>query len=277
MSALKHALIVPLYGDLHPDSLNRFKRWIQHGFFVVLVDNNPIGSLLNDVELAAVVPHHNRLGLAGGFNDGVAFALANGADCITLLDQDSLISTTSLLKLGHSCSPGLVVGPRIIDLERGSEHAPAKNRVRILISSGTTFLPSTWTKVGPYLGWMEIDYIDHEWCSRARSVGFDLEVLDEAVLFQTFGSRHPNHIAHLLGLQLYSPYRRAIALRNLKWLLLQRYIPMDIRLKELIKMLLKPWIWLIFEPERRRCLAVLRLGLSAPFNMPFPRNRLEKF
>ena len=58
--------------------------------------------------------------------------------------------------------------------------------------------------------------------------------------------------AHRLGLQLYSPYRRAVALRNLRWLLRQGYVPRDIRLKEAVKMLLKPWCWLALEPDRRR-------------------------
>ena len=122
---------------------------------------------------------------------------------------------------------------------------------------------------------MEIDYIDHEWCSRARRVGIHLSVIEESVLFQTFGIRHPNPIAHHLGLQLYSPYRRSIALRNLRWILFQRFVPLDIRIKELIKMLLKPLIWLSVEPERRNCLALLWLGLTAPLYKPFPRDRLE--
>ena len=124
---------------------------------------------------------------------------------------------------------------------------------------------------------MEIDYIDHEWCSRARRIGFHFAVIEQPTLFQTFGTRHPNYFAHLLGLQLYTPYRRAISLRNLRWLLLQRFVPLDIRLKEFIKMLVKPWFWFFLEPNRCRCLAVLWLGLSAPLCKPFPHARLEQF
>ena len=77
-------------------------------------------------------------------------------------------------------------------------------------------------------------------------------------------------------MQLYSSYRRAIALRNLRWLLVQSFVPLDIRLKELIKMILKPWIWLVFEPNRFRCLSIIWLGLTAPLNKPFPRDRLDE-
>ena len=274
--APKHALVIPLYGEYQIDCLDRLKCWVELGFWVVVVNNNPAFLPMNGVAATAVVHHHNRNGLAGGFNAGVNKAVADGADCITLLDQDSVISADSLRCLAESCGPGLVVGPRIIDKDRRSQCISSPDGVRMLISSGTTFEPSVWSKVGPYQGWMEIDYIDHEWCSRARKLGVYLEVSEQAVLFQTFGIRHPNHIVHYIGMQLYSSYRRAIALRNLRWLLVQSFVPLDIRLKELIKMILKPWIWLVFEPNRFRCLSIIWLGLTAPLNKPFPRDRLDE-
>ena len=276
VTAAKHALVVPLYGELQSEGLNRLRCWVQQKFWVVVVNNNPASSSLSGVVSNSVVPHHNLHGLAGGLNAGVHQAIADGADCITLLDQDSIISTASLERLSQWCSPELIVGPQIIDSTRRTEHTRAQRKIRMLISSGTTFEPSAWEKVGPFQEWMEIDYIDHEWCSRARRLGLNLAVLDGANLFQTFGSRHPNRLAHHLGLQLYSSYRRAVALRNLRWMILQEYIPLDIRLKELIKMLLKPMIWLILEGGRRRCLTVIWIGLTASLHKPFPRTRLEK-
>ena len=276
MSAFKHALIIPIYGVLQPDCIVRLRSFVRHGYFVVVVNNNPNRSSTNCVVATAVVHHHNRFGLAGGFNAGVAYAIESGAESITLLDQDSVISPDSLACLAQACLHGQVVGPRVVDVDRSSVHTSSSSRARMLISSGTTFLSSTWIQIGPFLEWMEIDYIDHEWCFRANTYGVHLSVIQQATLLQTFGLRHPNRFAHCLGLQLYSPYRRAIALRNLRWLLVQRYVPFDIRLKEFLKMLLKPFIWLTVEPHRRRCFGVLWLGLTAPLNKPFPRSRLEQ-
>ena len=275
--ASRHALIVPLYGELKHDCLKRLEGWTNDGFIVIAVNNNPHGSSLTGVVASSVVHNHNRSGLAGGLNVGVSLAIKGGAEYITLLDQDSVISSSSLLHLSRACAPGLVVGPHIIDDDRHIDHTPFSKRVRILISSGTTFVPSTWQHIGPLRGWMEIDYIDHEWCSRARRCGVKLTVVHHTFLFQTFGTRHPNHFIHLLGLQLYSPYRRAIAIRNLRWLLFHGSVPFDIRIKELIKMLIKPCIWLIFEPNRRTSLIVTWIGLTAPLERPFPRERLNLF
>ena len=275
--ASRHALVVPLYGELQTECLDRFKFWLKQKFWVVVVNNNPVDWPLEGVSASIVVGHHNQEGLAGGFNSGVNQAIADGAEFITLLDQDSIISSESLLLLSKRCNPNLIVGPRIFDVDRGSEHTRAHQRIRMLISSGTTFHSDTWKRVGPFQGWMEIDYIDHEWSSRARRCGIDLAVDEKARLVQTFGSRHPNRLAHHLGLQLYSPYRRAVSIRNLRWLLCQEFIPWDVRLKEFIKMLLKPFIWLILEPSRRRCLAVIWIGLTARLYKPFPHARLKKW
>ena len=273
--ANKHALIVPLYGDLEAECLERLSSWFQQGYWVVAVNNNPVGSSVEGVVANTFVHHHNRQGLAGGFNAGVDIAIENGANCITLLDQDSDISTSSLKNLAEACGPGIVVGPRIIDKNRVTDHMKTQGNVRMLISSGTTFVPGMWSKIGGFRSWMEIDYIDHEWCSRARKLGVKLLSIDNAILIQTFGSHHPNYLAHILGMQLYSPYRRAIALRNLRWLLFQSFVPLDIRLKELIKMIFKPFVWLILEPNRLHCLTVIWLGLTSPLYKPFPRRQLE--
>ena len=114
MSDTKHALVVPLYGELQAECLDRLKSWVERGFWVVVVNNNPTDSSLEGVEASAVVQNHNHHGLAGGLNAGIDVAIADGADCITLLDRDSLISCDSLGCLAKACSTKLIVGPRIL-------------------------------------------------------------------------------------------------------------------------------------------------------------------
>jgi rhamnosyltransferase len=283
LSALpfQHAVVVPLYGEIDLACLQRLQGFVDQGLQVVVVNNNAGPSQLPSGCAHRVVENHNHGGLAGGLNAGVSAALAGAADVITLLDQDSSIDPGDLRQLASHCRASqaeriTVVGPRIMDAARSCDHMAPANPARLLITSGTTFTPAGWRAVGPLLEWMEIDYIDHEWCSRARARRVWLQVLASARLEQVFGQRHPSWVAHRLGLQLYSPYRRAIALRNLRWLLRQAYVPWDIRLKELIKMLIKPWLWLVLEPgSRRAVLLALWVGLSSPLEQPFPRTRLE--
>lgn len=270
----RHALVVPIYGDMDHCCLERLIHYAESGFKLVVVNNNQNCLSELDGQAFFVVHHQNIGGLAGGLNAGVNALLESEVDVITFLDQDSIISVKSLDRLAESACLSRIVGPRVIDSLRGCEHTSSSSFVRILITSGTTFLLKTWTRVGGLLSWMEIDYIDHEWSCRARSVGLNLVVHNEATLNQTFGVRHPSPLGHLLGMQYYSPYRRSIALRNLRWLIRQEYVPLDIRIKEVAKMLLKPWVILMTEPGRQKYIQAMWVGMTAPLGKPFPRKRL---
>ena len=110
----KHALVIPLFGELQRECMYRLNAWMHHGFWVVVVNNNPVGSSMRGVCANTIVYNHNHQGLAGGLNAGVTAAVADGARCITLLDQDSIISVESQgiwqgMWSGRSYSPHLTV------------------------------------------------------------------------------------------------------------------------------------------------------------------------
>jgi hypothetical protein len=50
----------------------------------------------------------------------------------------------------------------------------------------------------------------------------------------------------------------------LRWLCLQAYVPLDLKVKEVLKMLVKPWLWLLFEPKRRENFKAIWSALVAP-------------
>lgn len=283
-----HALVVPLHG-LPPPDLGAFLTELAAvGLVLVLVDNNSAGSTAPTVAPAAPagapaairVTNANRGGIAGGFNRGVEAALAAGAGWITLLDQDSRPAPADLLRLRQPLEEHphrrLVVGPRIWDRQRdcwhGREPATAGPLLptRLLISSGTTFRAADWQALGPFHEGLFIDFVDHWWCFRAQQRGFHLIQHGEVRLVQEFGAVHPNRFCRSLGMQLYSPARHYYAVRNLRWLLRQRCVPLDLRLKELVKMAFKPWLWLLFEPRRGANLRALLRGLRDPLPAPDP-------
>jgi len=247
----------------------------------VLVDNNPDlvalppqQSPTSDGDRYRWIPNGNRGGIAGGFNRGIAAAIAAGATTITLLDQDSSLDEGSLhwLREPLDLHPGarLLVGPRIWDQRRACWHQPAKRywhgfpRCRLLISSGTTFAAEQWPLLGPLDESLFIDFVDHAWCFRAQAVGFVLLQHPQARLEQQFGQPHPHGLCRWLGLELYSPQRHYYSLRNLRWLVRQWWVPLDLRCKEVLKMLLKPWLWLLFEPQRHANARAIVAAFRAP-------------
>ena len=274
-----HAVVIPLFGAL-PDGLAaQVEDFVAKGFHVVLVDNRskedsatePIHKLIT---AAAVVENHNRGGVAGGFNRGIAKAVHDGAKIVTLLDQDSALSEEALqiLSAALQATKGrVVVGPRVVDqwrvdgqkTNRSTERAGGAVR-RMLISSGTTFRSCDWDLLGSMHEALEVDYVDHYWCYRAQQNGFAFHEESRVVLWQRFGEKHPSALCHWLGLQLYSPARHYTSLRNLRWMLKQPCVPLDFKLKEVIKMMVKPWLWLMMEPKRGANLGALLEGLLGP-------------
>lgn len=275
---LDHWLVIPLYGSVDPTAAQVHQSLLVAGFGVVFVDNNLEPTSQLEPSLASPVcrllRNANRGGLAGGLNRGIAEALQAGASFITLLDQDSRVTPADLACLREPLQrhphQRLLVGPRIWDQKRQRWHQSTSQfwhgyaRVRLLISSGTTFAAKHWPYLGPLDEFLFIDFVDHAWCFRAQRAGFVLLQHPGSRLAQEFGSRHPNLFCHKLGLEFYSPQRHYYSLRNLRWLILQRWIPLDLRCKEIIKMLFKPWFWLLFEPGRRANIAAIVAALTAP-------------
>jgi hypothetical protein len=64
--------------------------------------------------------------------------------------------------------------------------------------------------------------------------------------------------------------RHYYALRNLRWLCRQGEVPADIKLKEGIRMVFKPWLWLLCEPRRRANARAIWAGLTDPLPGPHP-------
>lgn len=268
---------MPLFGDVPGDLEGYLRDLSALGLSVVLVDNNnprlPT-SLLNPPKQAHLVFNGNRGGIAGGLNRGIEFALAAGSTWITLLDQDSRLPPKQIARLlaPFDAEPDglLLIGPMIWDEQRQWRHGRWStsthplHKTRLLISSGTTFKCADWAALGPLHEGLFIDFVDHAWCFRAQARGFQLFQHIDVTLKQQFGVEHPNWLCRSLGLQLYSPARHFYGLRNLRWLCLQPYIPFDLKVKELLKMLLKPWLWLLFEPHRRANFKAIMTGLIAP-------------
>jgi rhamnosyltransferase len=269
----RQAVVIPLFGRPPADLPEYLHRLAEETLLTVLVDNRPSpepSDLWRGCEAVAActIPNGNVGGVAGGYNRGVCAARRLGADVITLLDQDSRLTGAQLRRLARDLqnlpNDRIVLGPWVMDQRRGTPippEAPGLRPTRMLISSGTTFRALDWHDLGPMHEPLEVDYVDHHWCFRAISRGFRFYQQPEIVLAQVFGERHPSGLCHRLGMQLYPPRRHYTVIRNLRWLIVQSYVPLDFKLKESARLLVKPIFWLIFEPQRLANLKAILLGL----------------
>lgn len=282
--AYTHTIIIPLYGQYPEDLPERILSYLDNRISVILVENNPGFAGIFSPNLEAIIKikkgihtivNRNQGGLAGGLNRGIEKAIQNGAFWVTLLDQDSQLSANEVNRLVEpwEVMPNqlILVGPMIWDNDRRhmhsnkmTEYSDGFRRTRLLISSGTTFKASDWERLGQMNEWLIVDFIDHAWSFQAQQRGFLLLHHPGVILHQYFGQKHPNQVCHLLGMQLYSPMRHFYSLRNLRWLIQQRNVPLDLKVKEISKMLVKTWLWLLCESKRKENLRAIIKALTTP-------------
>lgn len=278
-----HEVVIPLFGQgcFSKELQTYLLELVEAGLSVVLVDNDPEGALPPGWIAPGCqgLANHNRGGIAGGLNRGIERALEKGARFITLLDQDSRIPAVHVARLREpleqQLQARLVVGPSIWDAQRGERHgrwlprADGLVATRLLITSGTTFRGDDWPHLGRFHEELIIDFVDYAWCFRAQARGFLLLQDSDVRLQQRFGALHPHPLCRWLRMPLYSPNRHYTALRNLRWLCLQPSVPFDLKIRELLKMALKSWLWLLCEPDRRANLKAIGRALLAPLPGPY--------
>lgn len=207
-----------------------------------IVDNS--SESIFQVKGCRLIRLDRNLGIAAAQNIGMKEALRQGAKLITLLDQDTQISSKHLIQLADAVyqSPYSIVAPTLTSrssktvydivwmdysdgrLRSNEIHDESGRRwTNIAISSGLTFRSDLLETYG----WMDerlfIDYVDTEWCLRMYQNGHSIEVVTGINLCHEIGDKSIN--LKLFNLPVHDPFRRYFRVRNSIYLLWFRHFP----------------------------------------------------
>ena len=217
------------------------------------------------------LPNGANVGIATALNQGVERLLATGCDAALLFDQDSEPDARLIAEMPALLFDGVgtnekkiaLVGPAYEDMRlRGvapfvrfdmwgiKRVVPEGNQlldVDFLITSGSCINLHAWQAVGPMDDALFIDFVDLEWCVRARTTGHRVvgvpwlrmrhELGDTPI--KVFGRAYPMH----------SPIRHYYAFRNAVVLFGRGYIPIGWKLSEMIKLPVRLVIYALFIPD----------------------------
>lgn len=248
----------------------------------VVVDNTESVSAPTALGLDAridYVANGANLGIATALNQGIERLIAAGCRSALLFDQDSEPSDELLLELPRTLGAErarngrvALVGPAYEDarlggvapfvrfgylkLRRIQPEGVQPIDVDFLITSGSCVNLDVWRDIGPMDDALFIDFVDLEWCVRARSKGYSVlgapalrlthELGGEPV--KVFGRSYPGH----------GPVRHYYLFRNAIALIRRAYVPWSWKSTELVKMPVRLAIYALFMQPR---LAHLRLSL----------------
>lgn len=266
-----HWLLITVYYPIPDHILSQLRIYSYWGFSILIINNtNGANSLripLDLVPVIVIINNNNIDLLAGGVNCGLSYLLKTYPSdyTVTLLDQDSLIDPEGLDMLRYELKNDmqLVVGPSVFDMDFSLAHQDSRVTPGwFLLSSGTTFHLETWKIVGQYETYLGIDYLDHEWCARAKFMNVVIRCVDSVVLKQQFGARHPNKFARNFRMHFYSSLRHYISLRNWFYLLRSPHLGLKFKVFEGLKYPIKFYFWLFCESNFSNNFKAILLGIA---------------
>jgi rhamnosyltransferase len=255
---------------------------------VVIVDNgsdNSLPALLRARAKAGehVIPLNSNRGVAAAQNTGIIWARQQGADYIILFDQDSGPAPDMIERL-HEVAvkkttegiPLAAVGPRYLDerqdnpppfikvkglkVERQPCSCPdAVAEVDYLIASGCLMPMTALDKVGGMREEFFIDYVDIEWGLRAKHFGLQSFGACAAAMRHDLGDEPIAFLGRKIP--LHSPLRHYYHFRNAVWMYRQTWPPLQWKIADGLRLLLKYGFYTLFAKPRLRHLKMMSLGI----------------
>jgi len=270
----------------HPDAglASRLPAIARQVAATVIVDNASSGEETALLRRLAADPsvtllqNAANLGVARALNDGIRHAASRGFGWVLLFDQDSVVGG-DLLEALFSARAAFPEPARVAVVGAGfAQRLQAADReaaacgaageapweeVEAVITSGSLLPLSAWAGIGPFRDDFFIDYVDIEFCLRARAQGYRIIRTRRALMAHEIGapSRH-----RLLWLEKsttnHSPDRRYYIARNDTVLLREygRYRCGGWALKSLQRRLRTCKRVLLYETDRRAKIAAVWQG-----------------
>lgn len=274
----------------HPDAraverANALAKWIP----VVVVDNTPRAqatlrpALHEGIEF---IPNGANLGIATAINQGVGSLMKAGYRFALLFDQDSEPSKEHVDRLPRVLAGLLdegrhvaVIGPAYYDERLGGVTPFVRfglfrlKRVRpvgstpvdvdFLISSGSCINLASWDDIGPMQDNLFIDFVDLEWCVRAKRRGYAVLGVGSVVMRHSLGDEPVRAFGRSFA--MHSPLRHYYLFRNAIALARRRDMPITWKTSELVKLPVRLIVYVGFSDARcdhlRMALSGIRDGL----------------
>ena len=236
-----------------------------------------------DVEV--LIQADNR-GLGFGYNVGIERARLRAAAFVLLLDQDSELEcgVVARLRAAHLevAQQGLMaaaVGPRYRDACDGSlshfvrvsgfrfkpipcEEGRGTVDTDFLISSGSLLPMAALKAVGIMDEGLFIDHIDTEWCFRARSLGFGVFGVCDAVMRHSLGERRmAMWFLRWRKVPVHPSFRYYYIFRNSILLRRRPYMPKEWRHADLSRLFQIAFFFGLLAPNRLENLRMMWRGL----------------
>lgn len=248
-----------VYIDNGSKEINKFKEFLKKQSFY-----NKIFSVFNS----------NNKGLGYAQNQGIKIAFSNGASHILLLDHDSILEKNFVKELLFAekkfISEGIRVGltgPIFINSKTNKQYPLIRvngfkikkfvnnklyNSVSYTISSGSLIRKEVLIDIGLMNDKLFIDFVDNEWCWRARFHNYEIIITSKAKMNHLIGDREIKFFG--LVLSSHQPIRIYYSIRNTLLTLRIKHFPIKSSLRAFTIQFLKFILISVRGPDRLKYL-----------------------
>ena len=239
----------------HPteDQLYRIRILSEH-YPCVVIDNTPTAKIPKDaLGHAHYIPLGRNMGIAKAQNEGYRWFLKDqNIQYFILLDQDSHIDSDYPIRMVSEYisvdMPNLAaLGPTVIRYGTHEVYRSAFYKEKILpegiilkdeiIASGCCVTRAAICQIGLNDESLFIDFVDCEWCFRAKAKGWICAITPNIKMFHQVGN-HQKHLGrHIIIIS--APFRYYYQYRNLIILNTRSYVPWQFKRNKSIKAALR--------------------------------------
>ena len=210
---------------------------------IILVNNSPEISLESlKSSQVLIINNKTNIGLAAALNKGIFEAKKIGCKMIALFDQDTRLESNFVKKMSQSINnykslkPVAVYSPvyhnHIINetakhisfkpfrLIRQSVSENKSAQPYYVITSGSFIPCDVFEDIGLMREELFIDFVDIDWCLRARTKGYEIVAFNRVLIDHFLGDYSVNFLGHKYPihspLRMYYYFRNSIYLYRLK-------------------------------------------------------------
>ena len=264
-------------------NLDRFKKNLRDYAYqfdlIIICDNSTLVdkqvaliSLKREINNVVVLQMKGNVGIAAAQNIGIHYAINQGFQYFLEIDQYSSLPDNYVDKIRKSFLSSVEVGSRIAgigslpiradgfvygDYERNSGIIPVDKA----LSSGFFFSKKSFDIIGDKDETLFIDYVDWEWCWRARFVGFEIFIDTNIHMLHLLGEGHLKLL--FLNVGIPAPIRHYYQYRNSLRLFFYKHVPFKWKLERAFINMFKMIIYsLCFKDSQVRRHFIL-MGLKA--------------
>jgi len=249
---------------------------------IVIVDNNSEERIkdsfhtFSDDSKIHIIFNSTNCGVATALNQGILWAKENAYNWLLLLDQDSGLPDNFVEDLFRIYQQAIfkeqiaIIGPKYFDIESskhqkqaGAENNNTFDEVKHLITSGSLISMEVFNKIGMFQDELFIDFVDIEFCLRARRNGYKIIQVPSILMQHRIGAVSMHKLPwKTTGTSNHAPMRRYFMMRN-NIIVAKKYFAFDPAwaINSLIIRFKSVFLLCLFEDQKRLKLKYILLGL----------------